>query len=87
MTRQELIDELANIIIETTGLTDITPRTLNEDTALMGGELGLDSVDMLSCVVALEHKYSMSIMNKDEGRAIFKNLGSIADYIQQHQKK
>ncbi len=85
MSRQDLITELAKIILDTTSIMGISPDSLTEETALIGKDLNLDSIDMLSCIVAFEHKYKMNIENAAMGRAIFENLGTIADYIQKKQ--
>ena len=41
----QLIYELKVKIIETLNLIEVTPDTIDENTQLVGGDLGLDSID------------------------------------------
>jgi acyl carrier protein len=49
-----LIDELRVKIIDTLNLEDIVPDDIGEDDQLVGGELGLDSIDVLELVMMIE---------------------------------
>ena len=43
--------------------------------------LGIDSVDALELVVALQKKYAVRIDDQNQGRFIIKTVGTIADFI------
>ena len=47
----------------------------------MAQGLGLDSIDILEVVIAIEKKYLIKIANDDNSRKIFTNLGTLADCI------
>ena len=78
-----LIDELRVKIIETLNLEDILPEDIGEDDQLVGGELGLDSIDVLELVMMIEKDYSVRIDNKELGTKVFANLRTLAEYIQE----
>ena len=78
-----LIDELRVKIIETLNLEDILPEDIGEDDQLVGGELGLDSIDVLELVMMIEKDYSVRIDNKELGTKVFANLRALAEYIQE----
>jgi acyl carrier protein len=78
-----LIDELREKIIDTLNLEDIVPDDIGEDDQLIGGELGLDSIDVLELVMMIEKDYSVRIDNKELGAKVFANLRALAEYIQE----
>ncbi|MDZ7699020.1 MAG: phosphopantetheine-binding protein [Deltaproteobacteria bacterium] len=79
-----LTDELRTKIIETLNLEDIRPEDIGETDQLVGGELGLDSIDVLELVVMIEKDYGIRIDNKELGAKVFADLRSLADYIDTH---
>ena len=80
----ELISELKIKIIETLNLIDISPKEINEDAQLIGGDLGLDSIDVLELVMMLEKDYGVKIDSKELGMKIFASLRILADYVHNH---
>ncbi len=53
----DLVLELKKLIIATLKLEDVTPEDIEDDGQLFGTGLGLDSIDALELVVALEKTY------------------------------
>ena len=82
-TAKILIDELRVRIIDTLNLEDIVPDDIGEDDQLIGGELGLDSIDVLELVMMIEKDYSVRIDNKELGAKVFASLRVLAEYIQE----
>lgn len=79
--RKQLIQEIAQVVLDSVNITHIKPEELKAETALMQGELELDSVDVLEAVVAIEHHFNVRVQNAEEGRKHFSTFGSIADFI------
>lgn len=84
---EELILELKNKIIEVLNLEDMTPADIETDAPLFGEGLGLDSIDALELIVLMEREYGIKLSNPAEGKAIFRSVGSIADYVSKNRKK
>ena len=84
---EELIKELKEEIIEALNLEEMTPEDIDENDALFGDGLGLDSIDALELIVLLDKKYGIKLANPAEGKAIFKSLATIADYVSKNRKK
>jgi acyl carrier protein len=80
----DLIDELKIKIIETLHLEDISPEDIDPQAPLIGGDLGIDSIDILELVMMLEKNYSVIIDNQELGEKVFASLQSLADYVAQH---
>jgi acyl carrier protein len=81
---EALIEELKVKIIETLNLIDVLPGNIKEDAQLIGGDLGLDSIDVLELVMMLEKDYAIKIDSKDLGVKVFTSVRSLAEYIQEH---
>lgn len=83
----ELIKELKAEIIEVLNLEDMTVEDIDENDALFGEGLGLDSIDALELIVMLEKKYGIKLANPAAGKEIFKSVATIADYVSKNRKK
>lgn len=77
----DFIAQLKKKIIKTLELEDITPDDLGDDDRLIGGELGLDSIDALELVMMIESDYGVKIDNKELGEKVFSSVRVLADYI------
>ena len=79
-----LIEELKVEIIDTLGLSDITPEEFDPAAPLIGEGLGLDSIDTLELIVLMERKYGVKITDIKVGKEVFASLNSMAQYITDH---
>ena len=84
---EELISDLKEQIIKTLNLEDITGEDIDNDTPLFGDGLGLDSIDALELIVLLEKRYGIKLSDPAEGKAIFKSINTMAEYIAAYRTK
>ncbi len=84
---EELILELKKKIILALNLEEMSPDDIDTDDALFGEGLGLDSIDALELIVLMEKDYGIKLANPAEGKAIFKSVRTIAEYVSQNRKK
>ncbi|MEL0585697.1 MAG: phosphopantetheine-binding protein [Candidatus Thiodiazotropha sp. (ex. Lucinoma kazani)] len=78
---EDLTNKLATLIVEVLNLR-ITPESIDPETALFNSGLGLDSIDALEIVVAVQMEYGVKIRaNDDESVKILSSLRSLAEYI------
>ena len=84
---EELILELKKKIILALNLEEMSPDDIDADDALFGEGLGLDSIDALELIVLMEKDYGIKLANPAEGKAIFKSVRTIAEYVSQNRKK
>lgn len=80
----ELINELKVKLIALLNLSDLTPDDFDENAQLVGGDLGIDSIDVLEMVVMIEKDYGIIINNQEIGEKVFASLTALANYIQEH---
>ncbi len=82
MTRDELILEIKNIIIESLELEDISVDDIETNAPLFGEGLGLDSIDALELGMALKKRYNLTYeANKDVNKKHFYSVDTLADFI------
>jgi acyl carrier protein len=77
----ELKGQIKRMLVENLML-QISPDDIRDDQPLFGPDgIGLDSVDALQLVVALEKNYGLKIPDPEVARGILKNVNSIADAV------
>ena len=82
-TVEEIIGELKVKIIATLGLLDVTPDDINDDDPLVGGDTGIDSIDVLELVMMIEKDYGVKIDSKELGAKVFASVRTLATFILQ----
>jgi acyl carrier protein len=75
---ESVITEVKKLLIEVSNLPDLRVETIDSQTSLFADGLGLDSIDVLELVVALDKRFGLKIKNDDKGRAVLANVESIA---------
>ncbi|HOO41361.1 MAG TPA: phosphopantetheine-binding protein [Syntrophales bacterium] len=83
----ELIEELKIKIITTLNLIDVKPEEIDIHAQLVGGDLGLDSIDVLELVMMLEEDYGVIIDTKELGMAVFASLAALAEHVHQNRSE
>lgn len=81
MDREHLAGEVKALIIKSLKLEDVLPEDIDPSAPLFGGGLGLDSIDALELVVALEKTYGIRIPDEDVGKEAFASVYALTDYI------
>ena len=84
---EDLILKLKEEIIEVLNLEDVKPEDIDENAALFGEGLGLDSIDALELIVLMEKNYGIKLQDPSQGREIFKSVKVLADYIAANRTK
>lgn len=84
---EALKQELKEKIIKTLNLEDVNPADVNDNDALFGDGLGLDSIDALELIVMLDKDYGIKLADPKEGKAIFQSIETMANYISEHRTK
>jgi acyl carrier protein len=79
----ELYQFLKKMIIDTLKLEDITEAEIETDAPLFKEGLGLDSIDALELVVAIEKIFNVIIEDEDVGIKAFASVSALAGFIQE----
>ncbi len=75
--------EVAQLIVETLNLEDVSAEEIERDAPLFRDGLGLDSIDALELSLGIKQRYGIQLRADDENiTAIFSTLASLTQYIQ-----
>jgi len=80
-------ESLKKILIRYLNLEDITPDDINDNDALFDDNgLGLDSVDAIELVLAIEKEYGVKISDSKLYSSIFASVQSLLNYINENKE-
>lgn len=79
-----LRENLKRLIVESLRLEGLTTDKIGDDTPLFGEELGLDSVDALELVVALEKEYGIKIKSHEVDKNVFASVATLSDFVERN---
>ena len=82
----ELIPKVKQMIIDSLRIEDMSPDEIETDAPLFGEGLGLDSIDALQLVVAMEKEFGVVVPDAATGTTVFASVRSMAEYIAEHRK-
>jgi len=80
----KLIKDLQIKIVDVLNLIDVRPEDIKPDDQLVGGDMGIDSIDVLEMVIMIERDYGVKIDNRELGVKVFATLRSLAEYIHEN---
>jgi acyl carrier protein len=84
---EALIAELKIKIIGVLSLLDVRPEDIGDDDRLVGGDLGIDSIDVLELVLMLEKDYGVKIESKEMGMEAFASVRAMAGFVEKKRLK
>ena len=73
---------LKEMIIESLKLEEISVEDIDDDAPLFKEGLGLDSIDALELVVAIEKNFNVIIEDEDVGKEAFGSIRILAEFLQ-----
>ncbi len=81
----EIKQNIRRLMVENLML-QISPEEIGDAQPLFGpGSVGLDSVDALQLVVALDKTYGLKIPDPETAKQVLQSVNSMADAILKHQ--
>ena len=81
---EQLIADLKRQIVETLGLEDVAPESIDADAPLFRAGLGLDSIDALELVVMVEKHYGIKLKQMAVAKAAFQSVRALATFVSEH---
>jgi acyl carrier protein len=79
--REDLVANLKELIVRTLRLEDVSLEDVVASEPLFGEGLGLDSIDALELVVAIEREYQVEIPDAEVGQRAFASINALADFV------
>jgi len=80
-------ESFKQVLIDALNLEDMTPDDIENDAPLFGDDgLGLDSVDSIELVLAIEKEYGVKITDSTLYETIFSSVKNLLAYINDNKK-
>ena len=83
---EELIEKVKQMIIDALRIEGMAPADIETDAPLFGEGLGLDSIDALQLVVAMEKEFGVVVPDAATGTRVFLSVRAMAGYIAENRK-
>ncbi len=77
----ELKQHVKEMIIQRLKLEGMTPADIDDTAPLFGDGLGLDSIDALELVLAIEQTFGVKIDDEASGMKAFRNVDALTAFI------
>lgn len=81
MGTQPTLSRIKHLLVEALRLEGVDPAKIADDAPLFGEGLGLDSVDALELVVAIEKEFGIRIENSEVGKEAFVSVNTLAAFV------
>jgi acyl carrier protein len=85
---QELKKEIKLLILETLNIKNTKPEDIDDATPIFSKEsvLGLDSIDGIELIMAIQKKYEVRISDQNLARSVLESVNSIAEFVIKERK-
>jgi acyl carrier protein len=80
-----IMDQLKEIIVKKLDV-NLTLDEIDENVSLYEDGLGLDSIAIVDLIVTIEKDFSIAIEDEELNADLFKNLSTLAEFIQKKLK-
>jgi acyl carrier protein len=75
-------EQLKPIILSSLRITDMTPADLRDDQPLFGGELEIDSIDVLQLVMEIERHFGIKLVQGTFNQKYLESVNALAAAIE-----
>jgi len=75
-------EQLKPIILNSLRITDLTPADLRDDQPLIGGELEIDSIDILQLVLEIERHFGIKLVQGNFNQKHLESVNTLAAIIE-----
>ena len=83
--KSDLLRDVAELLVEAGDLVGkVDPATLTRDDDIFGLEspLGLDSLDALEVVFAVQGRFGVRLDDKNTARQVLRSVGTLCDFLE-----
>ena len=80
-------EQLKSLILKSLRITDTTAAELRDDQPLIGGEMEIDSIDILQLILEIERHFGIKLVTGKFDQAAWKDINSLAATIEEKMKE
>lgn len=77
----EIEERVKSLLVTHLGVEAALVAACDSSTPLLGHGIGLDSIEVMALALAIESEFDVHIADADLNVELFKNLGSMTDYL------
>jgi acyl carrier protein len=81
MDAPALREGLKVLLVKRLRLRGVDPSSIGDDDPLLKGPLGLDSIDVLELVLAVEEEYGLKISDEQLGEGTLNSVAALAEFV------
>jgi acyl carrier protein len=87
--KEELKKRIKEVLVEALNIEHVSPQEIGDDEVLFAkdNKLGLDSIDAIEIVVAVQREFGVRISDQTSSRVVLESVNTLADYIEKEQAK
>jgi len=74
----DIKQQLKVIIIKGLRITDRGPESLQDDQSLLGGDLGIDSIDILQLILEIERHFGIKLVDGEFDKTSWESIDTLA---------
>jgi acyl carrier protein len=78
----KITEELKQIVISGLRIKDRTAADFTDDTELLGGDLEIDSIDILQLILEIERRFKIKLVEGELDQSAWKTIGTLSASIQ-----
>jgi acyl carrier protein len=75
-------EQLKTIIIRSLRIRDLTPKELRDDQPLLGGDLEIDSIDILQLILEIERHFGIKLVDGEFDESAWKSIDRLAATVE-----
>ena len=75
-------EQVKTIIISSLRIKDMTPDELRDDQPLLGGDLEIDSIDILQLILEIERHFGIKLVEGEFDESAWKSIDRLAATVE-----
>ena len=75
-------EQLKPIILRSLRIKDLTPEDLRDDQPLLGGDLEIDSIDILQLILEIERHFGIKLVDSEFDESAWKSIDHLAATVE-----
>jgi acyl carrier protein len=75
---ENIKQQLKSIIVQGLRITDRGPEDLQDDEPLLGGELGIDSIDILQLILEIERHFDIKLVDGEFDKSSWETINTLS---------
>ena len=75
-------EQLKTIIIRSLRIRDLTPKELRDDQPLLGGDLEIDSIDILQLILEIERHFGIKLVDGEFDERAWGSIDTLSATIE-----